>query len=258
LAGREILLALNEPPEKHLSFWIDEKSIDCDFRCLPAYVYTEDEDVLSQVEAEVASAQRVGLPASFVREAPLPFPIKGAVRFENQAQFHVRKYLLPLAEEIPGTGSHLSENTRALGVKEGVRCRVETDRGNVFAKDVIVATHIPFTFKGQFWGKTTPRREFGIAARIEPTRALEGMYINAESPPRSVRTAPRDGEMALIVVGESHKTGEELDTERRYRNLEEWAHERFGVTEIEDRWSSQDYSSFDGLRITIGARARRD
>jgi glycine/D-amino acid oxidase-like deaminating enzyme len=172
LAGREILLALNEPPEKHLSFWIDttprtnypampgntsvdvavlgggitgltaavllkrlgktvaviearriaegvtghttakvtsqhkliydtliekhgeqkarlyaeaneaaidrieafvnEKSIDCDFGRLPAYVYTEEEDVLSQLEAEVAAAQRMGLPASFVREAPLP------------------------------------------------------------------------------------------------------------------------------------------------------------------------------------------
>jgi glycine/D-amino acid oxidase-like deaminating enzyme len=248
----------NEAAIDRIEAFVNEKSIDCDFRRLPAYVYTESREMVPQLQAEVEAARRVGLPGSFVRDVSLPFPVEGAVRFDDQAQFHVRKYLLPLAEEIPGTGSHLSENTRALGVKEGVRCRVETDRGNVFAKDVIVATHIPFTFKGQFWGKTTPRREFGIAARIEPTRALEGMYINAESPPRSVRTAPRDGEMALIVVGESHKTGEELDTERRYRNLEEWAHERFGVTEIEDRWSSQDYSSFDGLRITIGARARRD
>jgi glycine/D-amino acid oxidase-like deaminating enzyme/nitrite reductase/ring-hydroxylating ferredoxin subunit len=248
----------NEAAIDRIEAFVNEKSIGCDFKRLPAYVYTEDEDVLSQLEAEVAAAQKVGLPASFVREAPLPFPIKGAVRFENQAQFHVRKYLLPLAEEIPGEGSHLFENTRALGVKEGVRCRVETDRGNVFARDVIVATHVPFLFKGQFWGKARPQREYGIAARIEPTRASEGMFINAESPTRSVRTASRDGEIALIVVGEAHKTGEEPDTERRFRNLEAWARERFGVTEVENRWSTQDYYSFDGLPYAGRVAARSE
>jgi glycine/D-amino acid oxidase-like deaminating enzyme/nitrite reductase/ring-hydroxylating ferredoxin subunit len=248
----------NEAAIGRIDAFVNEKNIDCDFRRLPAYVYTESREMVSQLEAEVEAAQKLGLPASFVDEAPLPFPVEGAVRFDDQAQFHIRKYLLPLAEEIPGEGSHIFENTRALRIKEGVRCRVETDRGNVSAKDVIVATHIPFTFKGLFWGKATPQREYGIAARIEPTRALEGMFISAESPTRSVRTAPRDGEIALIVVGEAHKPGEEPDTEQRYKNLEGWARKRFGVTEFENRWSSQDYSSFDGLPYVgrIGARSK--
>lgn len=238
--------------------FINEKGIDCDFRRLPAYVYTEDENVLGELKAEVAAAQRVGLPASFVMEAPLPFPVEGAVRFEAQAQFHVRKYLLPLAEEMPGGGSHIFENTRALDVKEeGARCRVQTDRGSVIAKDVIIATHIPFIFKGGFWGKSYPQREYGIAARIEQTVASEGISISAGSPTRSVRTASRNGETALIVVGEAHKAGEEPDTEQRYRNLEGWARERFGVKEFENRWSTQDYFSFDGLpyvgRIGLGS-----
>ena len=237
----------NEAAIDRIEAFVNEKSIDCDFRRLPAYVYAEDADVLGQLEAEVSAAQRAGLPASFVREVPLPFLVRGAVRFENQAQFHIRKYLLPLAEEIPGDGSHLFENTRAFDVKEGVWCRVETDRGRVIAKDVIVATHIPFIFKGQFWGKSYPQREYGIAAPIEQTVASEGISINAESPTRSVRTASRNGEIVLIVVGEAHKTGEEPDTEQRYRNLEDWARERFGVIKFENQWSAQDYYSFDGL-----------
>lgn len=237
----------NEAAIDRVESFVQEKNIDCDFRRLPAYVYTESTDMVPQLQAEVEATRRVGLPASFVEEAPLPFSVEGAVRFENQAQFHVRKYLLPLAEEIPGEGSHLFENTRALDVEEGVQCRVETDRGRVIAKDVVVATHVPFTFKGEFWGKATPQREYGIAARIEQTVASEGISINAESPTRSVRTASRNGETVLIVVGEAHKTGEEPDTEQRYRNLEEWARERFGVTDFTNRWSTQDYYSFDGL-----------
>ena len=237
----------NEAAIDRIEAFVNEKSIDCDFRRLPAYVYAESREMVPQLEAEVEAAQKVGLPASFVEEVPLPFPVVGALRFDDQAQFHVRKYLLPLAEEIPGGGSHLFENTRALDVREGLHCRVETNRGIVIAKDVIIATHIPFVFKGEFWAKSTPRREYGIAARIEQTVASEGIFISAESPTRSVRTASRNGESVLIVVGETHKTGEEPDTEQRYKNLEEWARERFGVTEVANRWSSQDYSSFDRL-----------
>jgi glycine/D-amino acid oxidase-like deaminating enzyme/nitrite reductase/ring-hydroxylating ferredoxin subunit len=238
----------NEAAIDRIEAFVNEKGLDCDFRRLPAFVYTESEEYLGQLEAEVEAAQRVGLPASFVEEAPLPFPVVGAMRFEAQAQFHIRKYLLPLAEEVPGEGSHLFENTRALDVKEDLQCRVQTNKGRVIAKDVIVATHIPFTFKGEYWGKSYPQREYGIAARIGSTEVSEGMSINAESPTRSVRTASRDGEEnTLIVVGETHKTGEEPDTEQRYRNLEEWARERFGVEDFINRWSAQDYYSFDGL-----------
>jgi glycine/D-amino acid oxidase-like deaminating enzyme/nitrite reductase/ring-hydroxylating ferredoxin subunit len=237
----------NEAAIDRVESFINEKSIDYDFKRLPAYVYTESKEMVAQLQAEVEAARRVGLPASFTQDAPLPFPVEGAMRFENQAQFHIRKYLLALAEEIPGDGSYLFEGTRAIDVNDGEPCTVATDRGNVVAKDVIIATHIPFIFKGEFWGKATPQREYGIAARIGETVVSEGMSINAESPTRSVRTASRDGETVLIVVGETHKTGEELDTEQRYRNLKEWARERFGVTDFINRWSAQDYYSMDIL-----------
>ena len=245
----------NEAAIDRIEAFVNEKNIECDFRRLPAYVYTESREMVPQLQAEVEAARRVGLPASFTKEAPLPFPVEGAVRFEEQAQFHVRRYLLPLAEEIPGEGSHVFENTCALEVKDSAQCRVKTDRGRMIAKDVIVATHLPFTFKGEFWGKATPQREYGIAARIEQTVASEGISINAESPTRSIRTASRNGETMLIVVGEADKTGEEPDTEQCYKNLEGWARERFGVTQFENRWSAQDYYSFDGLPYvgTIGS-----
>jgi glycine/D-amino acid oxidase-like deaminating enzyme/nitrite reductase/ring-hydroxylating ferredoxin subunit len=237
----------NEAAIDRIEAFVNEENIDCGFRRLPAYVYTESREIVPQLQADVEAARRVGLPASFLEEAPLPFPVEGAVRFEEQAQFHVRKYILPLAEEIPGEGSHVLPRARRCSRKEGAQCRVQTVRGRVIAKDVIIATHVPFTFKGEFWGKSYPQREYGIAARIEQTVASEGISISAESPTRSVRTAFRNGETVLIVVGEAHKTGEEPDTEQRYKNLEGWARERFGVTEFDNSWSAQDYYSMDGL-----------
>ena len=111
----------------------------------------------------------------------------------------------------------------------------------------MVSTHIPFLSKDQFWGKAHPQREYGVAAEIGETAASEGVFINAGSPSRSVRTASRDGQNVLIVVGESHKPGEETDTERHYRNIEGWATEYLGVEDFENRWSTQDYFSADIL-----------
>ncbi|MBA3691482.1 MAG: FAD-dependent oxidoreductase, partial [Actinobacteria bacterium] len=61
------------------------------------------------------------------------------------------------------------------------------------------------------------------------------------------RMAEADGETLLIVVGESHKVGEDDDTESRYRALEEWCAERFPIEGVRYRWSTQDYDSMDGL-----------
>jgi glycine/D-amino acid oxidase-like deaminating enzyme/nitrite reductase/ring-hydroxylating ferredoxin subunit len=238
----------NEAAIDRVEAFVEELGIDCDFRRLPAYVYTEKRETVPELRSEVEAARKVGLPASFVEEAPLPFPVEGAMKFEDQAQFHVRKYLLALAEGIPGSGSHVFEGTRALDVHEGVQCRVETDRGNVVARDVIYATHIPFAFEGEFWGKAAPEGEYGISARIGETVASRGTSISADKPSRSVRTARgNDGQEVLIVVGDGHKTGEDSDTGKHPRHLEEWARERFGVTEFENRWFAEDYYSVDTL-----------
>ena len=72
--------------------WIEARGVDCDFRRRPSYVYGSREEM----EREAAAATAAGLPASLVDEAPLPFAVEAAVRFDGQAEFHALKYLLGL------------------------------------------------------------------------------------------------------------------------------------------------------------------
>jgi FAD dependent oxidoreductase len=90
--------------------------IECDFERKDNYVFAQSPEERRQLEQEAEVMRRVGLPASFVAETPLPLDVAGAVRLENQAQFHPRKYLLALAATLPGDGSHVFENTRATFV----------------------------------------------------------------------------------------------------------------------------------------------
>jgi glycine/D-amino acid oxidase-like deaminating enzyme/nitrite reductase/ring-hydroxylating ferredoxin subunit len=235
----------NQAAIERIAAFIEEEQIDCDFERKSAYTYTESASDMDAIEAEVNAALQLGLPASFVRETSLPFPIQGAVRFDNQAQFHPRKYLLALAKTIPGNGSYLFEETRALDVKEGNPCEVMTDKGVIMARDVIVATNLPILDKGLFFAKAYPKRSYVLSARIDPSKAPVGMFINTENPSHSIRTTPYEGGLLLIVNGEEHKTGHISDTENRYKKLEEYARDRFEIDSFEYHWSTQDYTSVD-------------
>lgn len=246
----------NEAGKEKIAELVEQHSIDCDFERTDNYVYTEEDASMPDIEAEVAAASRIGLPASFTTETELPFPIKGALRFTNQAQFDPRKYLLDLAGRIAGDGSQVFENTVVTGVKEGTPCEVETADPTVRATDVIVATHMPILDRGLFFTKVHPYRSYAIAGRA-PGDTLRGMYISTGGSTRSMRSIPTGDGRLLLVGGEGHKTGTDDDTGAHYERLERWADHHFGLSAPEFRWATQDNVSVDKVpyigRLTRGS-----
>jgi glycine/D-amino acid oxidase-like deaminating enzyme/nitrite reductase/ring-hydroxylating ferredoxin subunit len=215
--------------------------IDCDLEPVPGFTYVESEQKLEQIHAEVDAAREAGLPASFVTETGLPFPVAGAIRVEDQAQFHPRKYLLALAADLTRRGGQIAEQTRAVELDEGEPCRVTTERGvTVTARDVVVATHYPVFDRAMLFTRLEPRRELVVAAAIPGDRDPLGIYITPQQNTRSVRTTPyRDGQRLLIVTGE-HFTPGAADVTDRWERLTGWTHERFPGAEISYRWATQD------------------
>ena len=67
---------------------------------------------LTRVRDEATIAADLGLPAVFTTDVPLPFEVRGAVRFDNQAQMHAVRYLHGLAGAVHGNGSHVFEQTQ--------------------------------------------------------------------------------------------------------------------------------------------------
>ncbi|MBD2344124.1 FAD-dependent oxidoreductase [Anabaena subtropica] len=226
---------------------VAEEQIDCDFSRQNAYTFAETDDNLKDIEKEVEAALKLGLPATFVCETSLPFPVAGAVKFENQAQFHSRKYLLHLIKQIPGDGSYVFENTTVEKVEENNLCQVTTNKGIIQAQDVIVTTNIPITDEGLFFAKTYPKRSYIIGARIADEKAPIGMYIGSGEKYYSIRTTPHKGGLLLLVGGGGHKVGTVENTEDKYLDLENYARSRFGVDSIDYRWSTQDFVSFDQI-----------
>jgi glycine/D-amino acid oxidase-like deaminating enzyme/nitrite reductase/ring-hydroxylating ferredoxin subunit len=229
----------NEAAIERVERLVEELGIDCDFRRKPNYTYTQSPDEVDSLRKEAETARELGLPASFTTEVDLPIAVAGAVRFENQAEFHPIKYLGALAGAIPGDGSAIFEQTRALDVDEGSPIAVKTRDATLTADHAVVTTHFPFLDRGGYFARMHPERSYVVAARLNGPPP-DGMYISAESPTRSIRTTPHDGAELLLVGGEGHKVGQEPDTEARYTALADWMRGHFDVGAVAWHWSTQD------------------
>jgi glycine/D-amino acid oxidase-like deaminating enzyme len=211
-----------------------ELGIDCDLRRKSNYTYAEDAADLDQVREEAAVAGQLGLPAAYVEELDLPYAVAGAVRFDDQAEFHPVKYLDGIAGALQGP---VYEDTLVTGIDSG---RLKTARGpRVTAEHVVVATHLSFLDRGLYFARCHPERSYVVAGRVGQPPA--GMYLSTESPAHSIRA---HGDW-LLVGGESHKTGQ-ADAAERYERLAAWGRERFGL-EPELRWATQDQMPVDGV-----------
>ncbi|HWI04944.1 MAG TPA: FAD-binding oxidoreductase, partial [Acidimicrobiales bacterium] len=219
--------------------------IDCELERRPAYTYTTDPEMVAKVRAEVDAAQRLGLDAQFTTETDLPYPVEGAIRLADQAQFHPRKFCIGLARAIDGAGSAVYEGTRATSIDEqDGSCTVETDHGTVTAGFVVQATHLPFSDSGGFFARAHPVRSYALSASLDGP-VPQGMYLSVDTPSRSVRSAHMGDEEVVILGGESHKVGQDPDTRERYAALESWARAEFPVRSVDYRWSAQDFVPVD-------------
>lgn len=237
----------NETAISEIKKIIDEHQIDCDYISQPAFVYTEQEKYIKQIEEETKTAQELGIKASYVEEIPFPIPIYAAVRFDNQAQFHPRKYVLSLANIIQNN-VHIFENTRAVNIEEDDRYVIITEQGKkVRAEKVIIASQYPFyNKKGMYFSRLYPKRSY-IVGFYAKEKYPGGMYINSEDPTRSLRSQQTNKGELVLVVGSNHTTGQKEDTEKRYEELINFAKDIFTVEDIPYRWSTQDYDTPDGI-----------
>jgi glycine/D-amino acid oxidase-like deaminating enzyme/nitrite reductase/ring-hydroxylating ferredoxin subunit len=241
LDGARLYGDANEAALDWIAHRVEHDAIDCDFRRKTSYAYVTSDRAKAEEEADAAA--EAGLPAAFTETTPLPYPVAGAVRFDGQAEFHARKYLLALAERLDGG---VYERSRAVEVDTDEDCVVKTPGGRVTADRVVVATHYPFLDRSLAFARVRPERSYAIACRIAGSPP-DGMFISGDSPTRSVRAVPVGGGELLLAGGEGHRTGSGGDTEERYRRLERFAREHWDVESVDYRWSAQDGITLDSV-----------
>lgn len=238
---------VNEAALRHIAAAVQELHLDCQFEARSAYTYTQDPGRVAELRAEVDTASRLGLPARFASDTPLPYGVAGAVVFDDQAQFDPYAYVRGLTERVVASGVEVFEGTRVTKIDESASyVAVATDHGVVTASHVIVATNLPITDAGLYYAHTYPIAHCAIAVSIDGA-GPDGMFISIDEPTRSLRALHGADGTRLLVVGPRFTPGQAVDTRAEFETLEAFARAHFPVRSLDYRWTNEDYQSVDGL-----------
>lgn len=231
---------------KFIKETIDKLEINCDFSEQDAYLYATTEEYKQKVKKEAIAYEELGITGGLTDTIPLNIEVKNALIMKNQAQFHPLKYLIPLVKHIRDKGGLIFENTTAVNVVEGKQPTVLTrDEFRVTADHVLACSHFPFyEGLGLYSTRMYADRSYVLAAKTKK-KFPGGIFISADTPTRSLRSVTINGEEMVLIVGESHKTGQGIDTMKHYKALEEFGEQVFGLETIISRWSAQDLTTLD-------------
>lgn len=211
------------------------ENADCDFERKTSHVYSTDS--LKKLEKEADALARIGFFSDITDRTELPFPVAGALVFNNQAQFNPLKFIAHIAP-----GLKIREHTRIvefLQDEKGENMAV-TDKGRkIRFKKAIFAAHFPINNKhGLYFLKLYQHRSYVIA--LKGTPKIHGMYVDKDKKGLSFRGY---GDMMLIGGG-SHRTGKKGGD---WQELRDFARRYYPESKEEAFWATQDCMSLDGV-----------
>ncbi|HPT84792.1 MAG TPA: FAD-dependent oxidoreductase [Bacillota bacterium] len=205
------------------------KKIGCHFEEKENIVYSTKSK--SKIDKEIAALKALGYPAESLDSLSLPFPIQiaGAVKFPRQAQFNPLEFASAISR-----GLRIYEHTR---VREFIDTTAVTDRGKIFAKRIVIATHYPIINKhGLYFIKMYQHRSYVIA--LEGAPPIDGMFVDEAPDGMSFRMY----ENLLFVGGGDHRTGKQGGG---WQVLRDFARKNMPRAVEKYHWATQDCITLD-------------
>ena len=232
----------NQEGQAWLLRYLQEQGVP--FQRRDAYTYATTAEGSERLREELTAAATAGLEVHYTADAGLPFHIQGALRLGDQAQINPMDVLDALLLDLRSRGGTVVGGVRLQDVSGRGTLTVRTDRGNVTANKVVLATGIPVLDRGLYFAKLKPLRSY--AAALELPAGLTpppGMYISAEEPTHSLRDYEADGRRLLLVGGHGHHVGRTASEKAHLDGLLGWAGTHFPGARGTHTWSAQDYQA---------------
>jgi glycine/D-amino acid oxidase-like deaminating enzyme/nitrite reductase/ring-hydroxylating ferredoxin subunit len=225
--------------------WVEQvvksEQINCDFTRVDGYLFQHPSDSFDTLEKEFDAARQAGLDIELLNTVPgIPAAKQPSLRFPQQAQFHIMKYLHGLADAF---------------------IKVIANKQTIKANYIVVATNSPVNDLVAMHTKQFPYRTYVIAALMPKGLLKPALWWDTGNhdskwityPYHYVRLQPYNEQYDLLLSGgEDHKTGqadtEGIPEEERYARLIEWTRSQFpAMGEIVYNWSGQVMEPLDSL-----------
>jgi glycine/D-amino acid oxidase-like deaminating enzyme/nitrite reductase/ring-hydroxylating ferredoxin subunit len=240
--------------------------IPCDFAWVPGFLHApigasngQRAAFEKEFQEEAAAASELGFDASFV--ADVPFVGGPGVRYEDQARFHPRKYLVGLAQAIVDRGGLIFEHS---AVEEfGDRpVSVKANGRTIICQSIVLATHTPLVGNASMLGAALFQTKLAlytscvVSGRARKGRVPDALFWDSADPYHYLRIEPHADHDVVIFGGEDHKTGQADEANGCFDRLERTLHSMNDGIDVTHRWSGQVIETPDGLPY-IGETATR-
>lgn len=222
---------VNQMAIKQYADIIESNHISCDFTPEKAFVYSTQSD--ERICKEVSAANQLGIPAFLTKNTTLPFSIKGAICFPEQASFHPLKFIDAISQNLT-----IYENSAVIKINKN---NVLTKQNKiVLANHIVIATHYPIIdIPGYYFLRMYQQRSYVLA--LENAPLMNGMYIEEKTSGYSFRNYQN----YLLFGGQSHRTGMQKNDE--WIKLTQEAKRLFPKASIYTKWAAQDCMTFDSI-----------
>lgn len=250
-SGHEALRAYAEA-NAHAQLWLRDRLHGTgaeERRTAYTYATSVEGDEALRLEAEACELAGLDVRVHGPGEIGLPFPVSSALSLGDQSQLHPMAVLAQLVRDARRHGATVAEGCRLRAVHDDADgVEIETSRGRVRARRLILTTGFPALDRNAFFARMTPSRQFVGAYRLpDGVRPPDGMYLSADPISRSLRTARGEGgETLLVVGGNSYFPGRDPDTTDRLTSLDRWTSIAYPGAVRTRWWAAQDYQLANG------------
>ena len=198
---------------------IEKEKIDCDYNKVSSITFTNDFKNLDKLKKEQEFFKKVNQPFKVIKSVPY-FNIKYGIEVDDTAVFHPLKFLNGINEIVKDKVS-VYENVRALEIKnEKGFFSVNTNKGNINARTVIVCTHYPFfIIPGLIPLKSHIERDYVAASKVEKTDNIS-MITYEDKPLHSLRYHCDKDNNYVVYASASHLSTMNIDYNKKYKFLE--------------------------------------
>jgi len=227
---------------------IQKEKIECDFMYCHNYLVAFNEDDAKRLREEEKIAKKLGFYVRFETNN-LGFKNNGYLNIPKQAKFHPLYYLQGLKDACIAHNVQIYENTEALKINTDKNLSIETSRGIVTAKYIIIATYDPFNHPLQLFGRRGMYISYILEAEIQKNLLAEGLYEDQENPYHYWRVDKDIEHDRLIIGGEDHRHEFPVNKEKNYKILEKFLQKLLAKNKytVVRKWDGPILEPSDGL-----------
>ncbi|MFV0393788.1 MAG: FAD-dependent oxidoreductase [Coprobacillaceae bacterium] len=231
-----LYLESNKQAMEDIENIIKEEKIECDYQKNNAFIYTKHQSNSKYIKKEIEALQKLGVKTIVNQHKDKS--ILNSVGVDNQAVFHLLKYIYAIVEKCRESGITIYENSKAIDFDiQKNRTIFKCNDYTVSSKQTVFATRYPqINFPETYFLKLSQTREVALHNYINNQE--NDSLLSIDNPNESFRPTQN----GMIYAGYAFDVGSKIKDITIFDNNKQL----FGKREI-DYWAAQDAKTNRGI-----------